>query len=880
LANAGDCPSGTTKVVTMAAMTGMQEQFRCDPVANSAPAQQANPPAATQKSFSLMSFSPKSTVQLQSSVATSPPGVTPPAAVTPPPVTPPPGDQGAPSGDGVDLSKVRQDWLQKYDDIPESIGPVFDALAKGNLGNPPTATQADLNKLQPYFDSEEGVRELMKEKGLTDDQSRKFMHNLNEGGAQGFQDAKAYANKHGIDFDDVRGSPQFQKLSGEMVSLMSDRRLSAPIMQDPLAGKIMEPDHNNNWKNDQPDNPGAFLFSGQQELQNGQTDQAIGDLTKATQLDRTDPKAFSLLSEADYMKGDMSGAAGAAQAALQLNPGDETMQKMLSLTQNGLVAGSANALGQTGNLGASAGTEAAVGSPMAAASYGMTNSASGPSGAGVRDAQAAMRLGDYPLAIDRLSQAIAFNPLNAQAYELRAIAFDRTHHYDLAYNDAVAGLKLAPKSLALLLAKAVALNKLHRYTEAEAAAREALKIDPHNAKAYLALAEALAGQHRNSDAIAALRSAAAIDPRLNDKLAQALQLPSDSDLSFLFPDDDAMGPAKKTPAGTAAGISGRFKTIAGFCLLGGLLLALGAFKFFRPQDKATRASFRPAPAPALDRGKDTYSLLKGQYQLGPEIGQGGMGIVYEGEDLSLRRRVAVKKMRDEIRLNARERERFITEAKVVAGLHHPGVVDIYSIVEQNDDVYLVFEYIAGKTLHEVAHGGVRLTFGKALSIIKAAGEAIDFAHSRNIIHRDLKPSNIMLTDENRVKVMDFGIARLAKDAMAQYSQTNTVMGTPPYMAPEQEQGIVRRESDVYALGVCLYEILTGRMPFNGSGAGMLMNKMEKKYVPATQAAPGLPPGIDEVFARAFEPDPAKRFHSAKELVAALDGLSARLNPTV
>jgi len=162
-----------------------------------------------------------------------------------------------------------------------------------------------------------------------------------------------------------------------------------------------------------------------------------------------------------------------------------------------------------------------------------------------------------------------------------------------------------------------------------------------------------------------------------------------------------------------------------------------------------------------------------------------------------------------------------------------------------------------------------------LGIIKDAGEAIDFAHSRGIIHRDLKPSNIMLTDENRVKVMDFGIARLAKDALAQFSQTNTVMGTPPYMAPEQEQGIVRRESDVYALAVCLYELLTGGIPFNGSGAGMLMNKMDKKYIPASKLAPALPPGVDEVFARAFQPDPEKRFHSAKELVGALDSLSLK-----
>jgi serine/threonine-protein kinase len=128
----------------------------------------------------------------------------------------------------------------------------------------------------------------------------------------------------------------------------------------------------------------------------------------------------------------------------------------------------------------------------------------------------------------------------------------------------------------------------------------------------------------------------------------------------------------------------------------------------------------------------------------------------------------------------------------------------------------------------------------------------------------------MVDAAGRVKVMDFGIARMAKDSMTRYSMTNTVVGTPPYMAPEQEQGHVRRESDVYALAVCAYEMLTGKLPFVGIGAGMLMNKINMKYIAPSRAIAGLPEPLDEVFGKAFQADPDKRWRTPKEFADALE----------
>ncbi|MBI3552943.1 MAG: protein kinase [Elusimicrobia bacterium] len=793
-------------------------------------------------------------------------------------------------------------------DLDDETAVINSFIEKGQKGDPKNSVapiqpkDVKVDALNRYLGDEEGVMDGFKDAWKGQPGAEKKRAEMRAAFAQNLEDPdrlrqainRVIAKDGGL--DGIKQNPRYAqaveamtKLGNDMVELMSpaNKDWSPTLMAaDELSKVFMPPaqqqQHGQNAINSNPGSPAPYIDRAKDELAAGDAAGAVKDLSHALQLDPGNANALTMRAEGNYMQHDLAGAAKDAGAAMKIDPNSDKARQLYALSAG------RGGIGE-GGLSNAPGGDAGAGGGMMGAGGGASLALSGPGGAqsaaATRDAMGALRLGDYNSAIGHLSRAIEFNGNNAQAYNLRSIAYNRTHQYGLALKDAMDGLKVAPKNVALLLSKAVALNKLKRYKEAEAAARSALELDPNNAQAYNALAEALAGQQRNGEAIAALKSAAALDPRFNARLQAALQLPAASDLTFLFPEDGAA--ALADGAANPGDRSRRFKAVATASVLGGLLLAFGLLSVFMPKIKealthltrrgpaVTEVAQGPAtPASRAVAGNGQKAgLLRGQYEILKQIGLGGMGLVYEGRDTSLKRRVAIKKMRDELRLERRERERFVTEAKVVAGLHHPGIVDVYAILEENDDVFLVFEFVAGKTLHEVIQAGGPLGLGKAVSILKAAGEALDYAHSKNIIHRDLKPGNIMLRDDGVVKVMDFGIARVAKDAMAHYSMTNTVVGTPPYMAPEQEQGVVRRESDVYALGVCLYEMLSGKMPFNGTGSGMLLNKINKTYVPVSQMASGLPPAVDEVLAKALDPDPEKRFHSAKELVGALEALA-------
>ncbi|MEK7657437.1 MAG: serine/threonine-protein kinase, partial [Elusimicrobiota bacterium] len=263
------------------------------------------------------------------------------------------------------------------------------------------------------------------------------------------------------------------------------------------------------------------------------------------------------------------------------------------------------------------------------------------------------------------------------------------------------------------------------------------------------------------------------------------------------------------------------------------------------------------------------SVLGNNYRIERELGRGGMGFVYEATDLTLHRKVAIKRMRQEISASGKELDMFLAEARMVAALKHPNLVEIYSIVREGSQVLLVFEFVSGQVLHAFLDDGRRVSLRSTKGVLRQICGALDYAHSRKVIHRDLKPANIMITPEGVAKVMDFGIAHQAKMTVARMTRTEA-WGTPPYMAPEQELGTVSRESDLFALGVIFYEMMTGKMPYGGPN--FLAQKQEMVFVPPSKAAPGIPAGVDGVVRRALQAEVSKRFHSAAEFMAALEAV--------
>jgi TonB family protein len=266
----------------------------------------------------------------------------------------------------------------------------------------------------------------------------------------------------------------------------------------------------------------------------------------------------------------------------------------------------------------------------------------------------------------------------------------------------------------------------------------------------------------------------------------------------------------------------------------------------------------------------------GQYELLAELGRGGMGIVYRGFDPLIRRDVAIKTIRlfdagpDERR---QLQERLEREAQSAGRLSHPNVVTIYQIgydsLESGQPLaYIVMEYVPGHTLGDRLRTGPPLDRPAMLNILAQTAEALDYAHSQGVIHRDVKPPNLLLGHDGRVKVVDFGIAKITSHTM---TQTGTMMGSPYYMAPEQ----VRADSldgraDQFSLAVVAYELLSGQRPFNADTMSALVYQIAHQETPtASLLRAGLPPNAVQVIRRAMSKQPAERYRSCREMVAAL-----------
>ena len=278
-------------------------------------------------------------------------------------------------------------------------------------------------------------------------------------------------------------------------------------------------------------------------------------------------------------------------------------------------------------------------------------------------------------------------------------------------------------------------------------------------------------------------------------------------------------------------------------------------------------------------------MLAGRYQVGEIIGRGGMADVFEGVDLRLGRKIAIKLLKSDLANDESFESRFAQEAQASAKMAHPTIVRIYDAGEetstdsngnQRKTPFIVMEYVRGKLLRDLMHER-KLTLGEAVGYAKQVLTALEYSHKAGIIHRDIKASNIMVTQEGQVKVMDFGIARAISDSSATQAHTSGIVGTAQYFSPEQARGeAVDARTDLYSTGVLLYEMFAGRPPFKGDTAvSVAYQHVSEKVTLPSEHNPELTPELDQVVLNALAKDRDERFQTAEEfrehLMAAANG---------
>jgi eukaryotic-like serine/threonine-protein kinase len=252
-----------------------------------------------------------------------------------------------------------------------------------------------------------------------------------------------------------------------------------------------------------------------------------------------------------------------------------------------------------------------------------------------------------------------------------------------------------------------------------------------------------------------------------------------------------------------------------------------------------------------------------QYTIIEKLGEGGMGVVYKAEDTKLRRTVALKFLPHDLESRESERARFLQEAQAAAVLNHPNICTVYDILEHDGEQFIVMEFVDGKTLRRmVPIENLQAAVTYAVQI----GEALQEAHAKGVVHRDIKTDNILVNSKNQVKVTDFGLAKLR--GSIKLTKTRSTVGTLAYMAPEQIQGgHVDARADIFSFGVVLYEMITGRLPFQGEHeAGIMYSILNEEPSPAEQHRTGLPSEILHVLQRALEKSPDERYQSVAEMV--------------
>lgn len=391
---------------------------------------------------------------------------------------------------------------------------------------------------------------------------------------------------------------------------------------------------------------------------------------------------------------------------------------------------------------------------------------------------------------------------------------------------------------------AMAYDGIEKYEDVIYAASQAIAVAPQDPRAYILRAEAYLDQEEYERCQLDLDMALKLNP--NSKLAQELQMKLNDKLSIPNPvvEKKKASATRKAPLGW---IILYFIAVAAAIML---------YVYWRYED-------------VFRRSKSEYSRreveVKEQYDFIRQIGEGGMGKVYEAYDKVLKRKVAIKRVKPELVRSSYIREQFLSEARLVALLRHPCIVEIYTVIESESALYLVFEYVDGQTLETRLDIDGRLPFSKVKNIFKYVCRGLQYAHSQDVVHCDLKPGNIMLYDDDKAKVMDFGVAKKTAD---HDTGARTVAGTPAYMAPEQQKGFMRKQSDVYSLALCVYEALVGQVPWTVQGFDIA----SKKIVPVSKLAPHIPKAVNDLLEDALKEDPKERIQSIEEFWSRLEAI--------
>ena len=275
------------------------------------------------------------------------------------------------------------------------------------------------------------------------------------------------------------------------------------------------------------------------------------------------------------------------------------------------------------------------------------------------------------------------------------------------------------------------------------------------------------------------------------------------------------------------------------------------------------------------------TLLNDRYRLGEVLGSGGMAIVYQAKDQMLERTVAIKVLRPRYSKDPAFRERFRQEATAVANLSHPNIVTVHDFGFDEERLFIVMEFVPGETLKDILNKTPRLEPSRAIPLIVQICAGVGYAHRAGLVHCDMKPHNILVTPDQRVKVTDFGIAR-ALASIRPDEKTEIVWGSPQYFSPEQARGMAPSPaSDVYGIGVILYQVLTGRLPFSSEDSVELA-RLHRDVVPPPPISlvPSIPETISRIVMKVLSKEPSSRYRTADQLGRVLQSFNQAPGPDV